>query len=103
MIGDCGLHCLEDARQMEVGITLAPASQHQGYATEALNCLLDFAFGTLNAHRISAVTDAENAAAAALFQRLGFRKEAHFIEHRWYKDAWDNEFVFAMLQRQWKA
>jgi RimJ/RimL family protein N-acetyltransferase len=104
MIGDCGLHCLkEEPRGMELGITLSPPAQKQGYAAEALNCVLDFAFSTLEAHRISAVTDAENTAAASLFQRLGFRKEAHFVEHRWYKGYWDSEFVFAILRREWQA
>ena len=104
MLGDCGVHCLEDhPRQMEIGITLAPEAQHQGYATEALTCVLGFVFGTLDAHRIFAVTDAKNAAAAALLARLGFRKEAHLIEHRWYKGYWDSEFVFALLQREWKS
>ena len=102
MVGDCGLHCRQDdPRQMELGITLAPSHQGRGYATEALGCLLDFVFGTLGKHRISAVTDAENAPAAALFRRLGFRQEAHFIEHRWYKGYWDSEFVFGLLRREW--
>jgi RimJ/RimL family protein N-acetyltransferase len=104
MIGDCGLHCeKEEPRRMEVGITLAPAAQKKGYAAEALNCLIDFAFSTLEAYRISAVTDAENTPAASLFQRLGFRKEAHFVEHRWYKGYWDSEFVFGLLRREWQA
>jgi RimJ/RimL family protein N-acetyltransferase len=76
MIGDCGLHCRQDVpRQMEFGITLAPGYQGRGYATEALGCLLNFVFTTLDQHRVSAVTDAENHAAAALFKRLGFRQE----------------------------
>jgi hypothetical protein len=59
IVGDCGLHCpLDDPRQMEVGITLAPS--HQGRATEALGCLLDFVFGSLDKHRISAVTGVQN-------------------------------------------
>jgi len=103
MVGDCGLHCrLDDPRQMEVGITLAPSHQGRGYATEALACLLDFVFGTLGKHRVSAVTDAENSAAASLFKRLGFRQEAHFVEHRWYKGYWDSEFVFGLLRREWE-
>lgn len=104
MVGDCGLHCRqEDSRQMEVGITLSPSHQSRGYASEALNCLLDFAFDSLGTHRVSAVTDVENHAAASLFGRLGFRQEAHHIEHRWHKGNWDSEFVFALLKREWES
>ena len=103
VVGDCGLHCRqEDPRQMEVGITLAPAHQGRGYATEAVECLLGFVFGRLGKHRVAAVTDAENRPAASLFRRLGFRREAHFVEHVWFKGAWGSEFVFALLQRDWK-
>ena len=74
MVGDCGLHCRQDdPRQMEIGITLAPAHQGRGYATEALECLLGFVFGSLGKHRVAAVADAENRPAASLFRRLGFR------------------------------
>ena len=88
---------------MEFGITMAPWGQGRGYATEALERLLEFAFETLGMHRVSAVTDAENHRAAALFDRLGFRREAHHVEHRWYKGYWDSEYVFALLRREWEA
>jgi RimJ/RimL family protein N-acetyltransferase len=51
---------------------------------------------------VAAVTDAENRPAASLFRRLGFRQEAHFVEHVWFKGAWGSEFVFALLERDWK-
>lgn len=103
VVGDCGLHCRrEDPRQMEVGVTLAPAHQGNGYAAEAVERLLDFAFGGLGKHRVSAVTDAENHPAASLFERLGFRREAHFVEHVWFKGRWGSEFVFALLRREWE-
>jgi RimJ/RimL family protein N-acetyltransferase len=59
------------------------------------------AFGTLGKHRVFATTDADNDAAARLFLRLGFRREAHFVEQVWFKGRWGSEFVFAMLRREW--
>lgn len=103
LIGDCGLHCLRDEPlQMEFGITLSPGHQGQGYAAEALAGLLQFAFATLGMHRVLAITGDQNQAAASLFRRLGFRLEAHHLEHRWYKGGWDSEFVFALLRREWE-
>ncbi len=104
VVGDCGIHVrAEDPQQVELGITLAPAHQRRGLAAEALHSVLSYVFDSLGKHRASAVTDAENQAAATLFRRLGFRLEAHFIEHVWFKGAWGSEYVFAMLQREWQA
>lgn len=104
LIGDCGLHCLdEEPLQMEFGVTLSPGHQGQGYATEALECLLHFAFATLGMHRVVAMMGEENLASAALFRRLGFRQEAHHLEHRWSKGRWESELVFALLRREWVA
>jgi RimJ/RimL family protein N-acetyltransferase len=104
IVGDCGIHFLaEDARQVELGITLSPAYQGRGLAAEALASVLRYVFDALGKHRARAVTDAQNHAAANLFGRLGFRREAHFVEHVWYKGAWGSEFVFALLQRDWRA
>jgi RimJ/RimL family protein N-acetyltransferase len=102
LVGDCGLHCRkDDPRQMELGVTLAPNHQRRGYATEALSCVIDFVFGALGKHRVSATTDSENHPAASLFRRLGFRQEAHFVEHLWFKGHWGSEFVFGLLRREW--
>jgi len=87
---------------MEIGVTLATAHQRRGYASEAIECLLGYIFGSLGKHRVAAVTDAENRAAAALLRGLGFRQEAHFVEHLWFKGQWGSEFVFALLRREWE-
>jgi RimJ/RimL family protein N-acetyltransferase len=92
LVGDCGLHFRkDDPRQVELGI-----------ATEALGSVLEYVFGTLDKHRVLAVTDAENRAAASLFRRLGFRQEAHFVEYVWFKGAWSSEYLFALLNREWR-
>jgi RimJ/RimL family protein N-acetyltransferase len=103
LIGDVVL-CVagEDARQAELGFTLAREHQGRGYAGEGVRAVLGWAFGELGLHRVVAVTDARNAAAAALLRRLGFRREAHFIQNVWYKGAWGDEFMFAMLRSEWE-
>jgi len=90
-----------EPREMEVGFTLAPGHQGKGYGTEAVRGLLDVAFGTLGLHRVIAVTDALNASAAALLERVGMRREAHFHENVFFKGAWGSEFLFAMLEHEW--
>ena len=88
---------------MELGITVAPAHQRQGYATEAVASVVEYLYGDLGTHRVTAVTDAENAPAAHLFRQLGFRREGHFLEHVWFKGRWGSEFLFAILRREWGA
>ncbi|HWC59802.1 MAG TPA: GNAT family protein [Verrucomicrobiae bacterium] len=104
MIGDCGLHCPKnEPRQMEIGITLAPRYQGHRYADETAECLLQYCFLTLDKHRVFAYTDVFNRSAIALCMRMGFREEAHFVEHRWFKNKWQSEYVFAMLKREWES
>jgi RimJ/RimL family protein N-acetyltransferase len=102
LVGDLAFKVNEsEPREAEVGFSLAPAHQGKGYGAEALRALLGYAFGTLGLHRAVAVTDALNAPAAALLERVGMRREAHFQENVFFKGAWGSEFVFAMLDREW--
>jgi RimJ/RimL family protein N-acetyltransferase len=70
---------------------------------EAPGTVLEYVFDRLGKHRVSAVTDAENDAAASLFRRLGFRQEAHYVEHVWFKGAWGGKYLFALLRRERQA
>ncbi len=101
LLGDCALHFLEDGKQVEIGFTLAPEQQGRGLAQEAVRLLLDHVFGTMQKHRVIAVTDAENLSAQKLLMALGFRKEAHYIKNIFFKGKWGDECLFAMLSGEW--
>lgn len=104
LLGDCVLHVREDdPRQAEIGFTLARGYQGRGYAAEAVGALLEYAFGTLGLHRVVAITDARNAAAARLLERMGMRREGHHLQNVWFKGAWGDEFSFAILRDEWLA
>jgi RimJ/RimL family protein N-acetyltransferase len=102
LVGDLALKVNEnEPREAEVGFSLAPAQQGNGYATEAVRGLLAYAFGTLSLHRVVAITDARNTPAAAVLERVGMRREAHHLENVFFKGAWGSEYLFAMLEREW--
>jgi RimJ/RimL family protein N-acetyltransferase len=102
MVGDCVFHLFEEEpQQAKIGFTLARAYQGQGYATEAVYCLLDYLFGTLNLHRVTAICDVENTASAKVLERVGMRREAHFIENIWFKGKWGSEYNYSILAQEW--
>ncbi|HEX7241359.1 MAG TPA: GNAT family N-acetyltransferase [Longimicrobiaceae bacterium] len=103
LLGDCALHVQADEpRIAEVGFTLAREHQGRGFGREAVERLLDFCFGQLKLHRVIAVVDCENAAAVALLERVGMRREGHFLENVWFKGRWGDEYLYALLAREWR-
>jgi len=102
LAGDCALKIDEhDERQAEIGYTLARAYQGKGIASEGVSRILDYTFRMLELHRVIAITDCENAASIALLERLGMRREGHFIRNVWFKGKWADEYLYAVLQDEW--
>jgi RimJ/RimL family protein N-acetyltransferase len=87
----------------EVGVTLAPASQGRGLATEAMSAFVAELFGRLAIHRVHAETDDRNVAVHRLFERLGFRNEGRLLEADWCKGEWVTLRLYALLAREWAA
>lgn len=103
VIGDVAFHIEANSPQQAIlGITLAGSAQGKGYATEAMQRLLQFLFEDLELHRVSAYIDVDNPASYQLVERLGFRREGHFIENTWFKGAWGSEYFYALLAREWR-
>lgn len=102
LIGDVAFHTLVyPPHQAEIGFTLSIPFQGQGYAAEAVTRLLAYLFEELHFHRVIGTCDVDNPASAHLMERVGMRREAHFIEHIWYKGAWSSEYLYAILEREW--
>jgi len=102
LVGDCAMKIEEDdERQAEIGYTLSRAYQGRGIATEAVSCVLEYAFASLGLHRVIAITDCENAPSVALLERLGLRREGHFHQNVWFKGKWGDEYLYAILRGEW--
>lgn len=72
LIGDCVLHLLpQDPEIVEIGYTIAPEHQGNGYATEAARALIAYAFDGLGVRIVRATADARNVASIRVAERLG--------------------------------
>jgi RimJ/RimL family protein N-acetyltransferase len=101
LAGDVAVHALEDQPDTyELGVTLAPAEQGQGIATEALTALAAALVRDQGAHRLLAVTDVRNEPVARLLLRLGFRHEGRAVEADWCKGEWTSVDSWALLARE---
>jgi len=104
LIGDCAaLPLADDPRQCEIGFTIAPGHQGQGYATEAVSLLLTYLFTGRGKHRITAYCDSRNAASIALLERLAMRREGHLRETTGAKGEWTDDLVYALLRDEWQS
>jgi RimJ/RimL family protein N-acetyltransferase len=104
LIGECVLILVSKThRQGEIGVVFHPDHSGRGYATEAARRLLRLAFEELELHRVIGRLDARNEASARLMQRLGMRREAHFVENQFNKGQWESELVYAILRDEWLA
>jgi RimJ/RimL family protein N-acetyltransferase len=104
MIGNCGIRVNDPAlKEANIGYELNPDYWGRGYATEAARAIVRFGFEGLALHRIWAECVADNLGSARVLEKLGMQREAHFREHQWYKQRWWDTYIYAILDRDWRA
>jgi RimJ/RimL family protein N-acetyltransferase len=92
----------DDARQCEIGFTIAPRYQGRGYATEAVRLLAGYLFAR-GTHRITACCDERNTASVAVLERLAMRREGHLRQSTWAKGEWTDDLLYALLHEEWQT
>lgn len=104
LVGDLALQIKErDAKQAVLGFTIARRHQRQGLGSEAVGAVLAFLFASMALHRVTADCDPRNEGSWRLMERLGMRREGHFIRSLWFKGDWADEYIYAILYEEWKA
>ena len=101
LIGDVAVHLHDNLMQAEIGFTLAPDSQKQGYATEAVRAVLDRLFRGQGLHKVTGECDARNTASAALMERLGFTREGLLRQQTYIKGEWTDDLLYGLLAAEW--
>jgi RimJ/RimL family protein N-acetyltransferase len=91
-------------RQAEIGWGFGIDHRGRGLATEAARGLMSYAFGDCDYHRVFAGTVYTNTRSWKLMERLGMRKEAHFVKaHVPAKpgEEWIDTVRYATLAEEW--
>ncbi|MDP2889948.1 MAG: GNAT family protein, partial [Bacteroidota bacterium] len=68
----------------------------------AVKRVIDCLFKELSKHRIIASIDPDNKNSIRLVERIGFRKEAHFVESLWVNGKWVDDLIYALIEKDWE-
>jgi RimJ/RimL family protein N-acetyltransferase len=104
LIGNASLfHFFDDSRRCDIGYAFGRPYWGCGYASEALEALLEYGFGTLGLNRVEADIDPANAGSGRVLEKLGFRREGYMPE-RWIVNGEPADTIFyGLLRSYWQA
>jgi ribosomal-protein-alanine N-acetyltransferase len=104
IVGGIGLfHIVRQVLQSGVvGYMVGAPFARQGYATEALQLVLRFAFKSLKLHRVEASIQPGNAASIALARRVGFKREGYSPRYLKICGKWRDHERWAILVEDWR-
>ena len=105
LIGAAALIHLSD--EPEIGWLIHRNYWRQGYGTEIGRTMLKLGFDIINLRRIIAGCNAKNIGSYRIMEKIGMRREAHFIKAQLgnskLNNEWCDRFQYAILQEEWLA
>jgi RimJ/RimL family protein N-acetyltransferase len=103
-VGWCSLNRVNATfRSASIGYCYGEASWGQGYATEAAEALLRWAFDTLDLNRVQGETDTRNLGSARVLEKLGFTREGTLREDCIVDGEVSDTWVYGLLRREWAS
>ncbi|HTK32215.1 MAG TPA: GNAT family protein [Candidatus Saccharimonadaceae bacterium] len=104
LIGHVSLfNFVEQSDRADLGYGMNRDHWGQGFMSEALNAVVDYAFGPMGLRRLEADIHPDNLASLRSLERLGFRREGLLLERWQVGDEISDSAVFGLLAREWPA
>jgi len=102
LIGTIDLYNIDNGTEnCEVGYNIGFNWWNQGYGSEALHAIIEFAFRFMNIHKISATHNIDNPASGRIMLKVGMKREGiirHMIrKNNQYKDCG----IYGILQQEY--
>lgn len=93
----------EEARAAEMGYCIGNDYWHQGYTSEALECVMKYLFENIGFNRIAALHDVRNPNSGAVMKKCRMQYEGTYREARLTKEGELLTYsVYAALKSDWK-
>ena len=98
IIGTVSLYDISNSySRAEIGYKFSSALHHKGYATEAVEKLIDIAFSELHLHRLCARVQENNIPSIKLLIGLGFEKEGICRDYLRLNGVWTNHLQYSLI------
>ena len=93
LVGDCGVYLKKD-NQAEIGYTISPNFQKQGYGVEAVQGLINFLCDQFDVLKVVASCDPRNTASINLLKKLGFEQDGFYPKSVEIRGEWMDDVVY---------
>ncbi|MBK7985586.1 MAG: GNAT family N-acetyltransferase [Ignavibacteria bacterium] len=99
IIGTCGFNSIDYANlRAEIGGELSVDYWGKNIALEAVMIIVKFGLDIMNLHTIEAKVSPENKGVIVLLQKIGFKKEAHYVDRIFYNNKFYDITVYTLVK-----
>jgi diamine N-acetyltransferase len=75
---------------------------NQGFGTEAIHLMLDYAFGYLNFHRVAIGVVGSNVRALQFYEKIGFKQEGLQRDGYFYDHTYQDFVMMSLLEHEYR-
>lgn len=87
----------QEANQAEIGYVLHKDHWGKGYGTEIVALMSDFAFKSLNLHKLHAIVVHANIGSARILEKNGYESEGRLKDHYFIEDKYYDALLFGKI------
>jgi RimJ/RimL family protein N-acetyltransferase len=105
LIGVTGLHRIDhQSRNASFGIMIGEKDAwNQGHGAEATRLMVQYAFDTLNLHRVGLNVHEFNARGLRVYEKVGFQPEGRLRQDQFREGRYWDTIVMGILRDEWRA
>ena len=93
---------LQPGGRVQIGYVVIPKEQRKGYASDAVQVMVDYLFLSKSIVRIQAETDPDNKASNKILLKAGFKKEGAMRKAFLCRGEWRDVVLHSILREEWK-